>query len=153
MNKKSFTVRQAFWDQDRPALRMIRETVFVQEQQVPIELEWDDNDQTAVHILATDKEGAPIGTGRLLVDGQIGRMAVLNAYRGKGVGGAILEQLLAQGDTCHLTHLFLNAQTAAVQFYKRYGFHEVGTEFIEAGIPHKRMERDENEQRDRGTHQ
>lgn len=146
MNKQTFTVRQAFWNQDRQALRMIREAVFVQEQQVPIELEWDDKDQTAVHIMATDREGAPIGTGRLLSDGQIGRMAVLHVYRGKGVGGAILEQLLAQGETRRLPHFFLNAQITAVQFYKRYGFHEVGTEFFEAGIPHKRMERDQNEQ-------
>ena len=152
MNRADFNVSQAFWDRDMSALRMIREAVFVEEQQVPIKLEWDDKDETAVHILATDKEGAPIGTGRLLVDGQIGRMAVLNAYRGKGVGGAILEQLLAQADTRDLPHLFLNAQTAAIEFYKRYKFHEVGTEFLEAEIPHKRMERDKDEQRDRGTH-
>jgi hypothetical protein len=73
----SFVVRRADWDRDREDLRRVREAVFVREQQVPLELEWDGLDEACVHVLALDGGGLPIGTGRLLPDGHIGRMAVL----------------------------------------------------------------------------
>lgn len=122
-------------------LRAVRETVFIGEQRVPIEEEWDEHDAECVHVLATDEQGTPIGTGRLLPDGHIGRMAVLAHYRGRGVGAAILERLLLEAQHRGHKHLVLNAQTHAIEFYARFGFVAEGDEFQEAGIPHRRMTR------------
>jgi predicted GNAT family N-acyltransferase len=140
MNSPDFSLRRASWQQDSAALSKVRKIVFLQEQKVPEELEWDGEDKAAIHVLAIDAKGQPIGTGRLLPGGQIGRMAVLPSRRNQGIGGAILEQLQRIADTSGISPLFLNAQTGAINFYKRHGFHTVGAEFMEAGIPHCRME-------------
>lgn len=138
-----FTVRLCAWPGDAGDLRLVREAVFVREQGVPVELEWDGLDETAVHALAVTGRGDPVGTGRLLPDGHIGRMAVLAAWRGRGVGGALLDALMdvarRRGDRL----LILNAQTRATRFYARWGFRPEGPEFSEAGIPHRRMVRHE----------
>ncbi len=84
----------ANWQDNGPALRAIRETVFIHEQHVPVELEWDEFDADCLHILAVDLTGKPIGTARLLPDGHIGRMAVLREWSSHGVGGALLQRLL-----------------------------------------------------------
>ena len=136
---KSFTVRFANWQADGPALRAIRETVFIHEQHVPVELEWDEFDAVCLHILAVDSAGNPIGTARLLPDGHIGRMAVLKEWRGRGVGGVLLQRLLEKAKKRHLRLAIVNAQTYAAGFYTRFGFRTVGEEFIDAGIPHVRM--------------
>jgi predicted GNAT family N-acyltransferase len=139
-----FTVRVVSWNEAAAQLSAVRRAVFIEEQQVPEELEWDGEDEGALHVLATDHAGLPIGTGRLLLHAQrahIGRMAVLPAWRRKGVGSAILRALLdaarARGCTAH----FLNAQTYAAPFYERFDFAREGTEFMDAGIPHQRMTR------------
>jgi predicted GNAT family N-acyltransferase len=90
----NFTVRLASWGDDQSALRDVRREVFIIEQQVPEALEWDDADAISVHVLALDARGLPIGTGRLLADGQIGRMAVVRDWRRHGVGSTILLDLL-----------------------------------------------------------
>jgi len=110
-----FSVRAATWHEDRAALQALRSEVFVVEQRVPEELEWDEVDATCIHVLAVDDQGRPLGTGRLLPDGQIGRMAVLPQWRRQGVGGAILEFLL---DCAHRRRIavYLNAQTHAIGF-------------------------------------
>ena len=136
---KSFTVRLANWQDDGPALRAIRETVFVHEQHVSAELEWDEFDASCLHILAVDSAGNPIGTARLLPDGHIGRMAVLREWRGRGVGSTLLQRLLAEAKKRHLRLAIVNAQTYAAGFYTRSGFRTEGEEFIDAGIPHVRM--------------
>ena len=136
---KSFTVRLANWQADAPALRTIRETVFVHEQQVPVELEWDEFDASCLHILALDSVDNPIGTARLLPDGHIGRIAVLKEWRGRGVGTALLQRLLEEAKKRHLEVAIVNAQTYAARFYTRSGFQTAGEEFIDAGIPHVRM--------------
>ena len=107
---------------------------------MPEELEWDEADERAYHVLAMDDEGEPIGTGRLKLDCQIGRMAVLKRWRGRGVGSAILEALLdlARKEGC--TAVRLHAQTQALPFYEKFGFKARGAEFDEAGIPHREME-------------
>jgi predicted GNAT family N-acyltransferase len=132
-------VREADWGRDRDALRAVRETVFVREQGVPIELEWDGLDPDCLHLLAETPEGEAIGTARLLPDGHLGRMAVLSGWRGRGVGKALLEGLIAAGRRRGLARLALNAQTYALDFYARMGFVVSGDEFIDAGIPHRRM--------------
>src|SRR5262249_30225338 len=135
----TFTVRRADWERDRESLRRVRTAVFVDEQSVPPPLEWDGLDDDCLHVLAEDSHGPPIGTGRLLPDGHIGRMAVIAAWRGRGVGGAILSELLCCAAGQGLTEVVLNAQTHAVGFYARYGFSAEGAAFLDAGIEHRRM--------------
>ena len=129
----------ANWQDNGPALCAIRETVFIHEQHVPVELEWDEFDADCLHILAVDSTGKPIGTARLLPDGHIGRMAVLKEWRSHGVGGALLQRLLEEAKRRHLRLAVVNAQTYAVGFYTKFGFRTTGEEFIDAGIPHVRM--------------
>lgn len=135
---RKFQVRSASWHEDRATLRDLRHRVFVVEQGVPEELEWDDADAGCMHVLALDEHNRPIGTGRLLPDGQIGRMAVLPQWRRRGVGSAILEFLLDRARERGLA-VYLNAQTQAVGFYARHGLVAQGEEFMDAGIPHRRM--------------
>jgi len=129
------------WDRARADARPIRLAVFVEEQRVPVEIEWDDQDDRSLHALAYSEEGRAIATGRLLPDGHIGRMAVLKEWRGKGVGGAILERLVAAARERGDKEIELFAQTHAREFYRRFGFVESGAVFEEAGIPHQVMRR------------
>jgi len=130
------------WDEARAQASPIRFTVFVEEQRVPVEIEWDDQDERSFHALAYSPSGEAVATGRLLPDGHIGRMAVLREWRGKGVGGAILQRLLAAARERGDKQIELFAQTHAIEFYRRHGFVEGGEIFEEAGIPHQAMRRD-----------
>lgn len=129
------------WDAQRDAARPIRYEVFVLEQGVPLEIEWDDMDPLCVHAVAYD-DGRAVATGRLLPDGHIGRMAVRGVARGRSIGSAILDALMAQAKARGDRAVILNAQTHAAPFYLRHGFVPEGEEFIEAGIPHVRMRHD-----------
>jgi predicted GNAT family N-acyltransferase len=128
------------WDSQRDAARAVRYEVFVVEQKVPVELEWDEMDAQCVHALVFDCEEA-VATGRLLPDGHIGRMAVRKPARGQGIGGMILDALIEQARWRGDRAVMLNAQTHAEPFYARYGFVREGEEFMEAGIPHVHMRR------------
>jgi predicted GNAT family N-acyltransferase len=128
------------WGADRPQLQDVRRRVFIVEQQVPEEEEWDDDDLVAVHVLAT-RNREPVGTGRLSPAGKIGRMAVLSEVRGHGVGSRILGLLIREASHRGLLDVHLNAQVQAMPFYKKFGFRAEGMEFMEAGIPHRRMHR------------
>lgn len=132
-------LRLARWPEDAPMLREVRELVFVNEQHVPVELEWDGIDIDCVHALALNENGEPIGTGRLLPDGHIGRMAVLKHWRGRGVGSQIMKLLMDEGSRRNHSGLILNAQVSAVPFYEQFGFISRGSVFEEAGIPHMEM--------------
>ena len=136
-----FGVEAGSWNELGEQARQIRETVFVEEQRVPRDLEMDEHDAVSRHVIARDAEGGAIGTGRLLPDGHIGRMAVLAEWRGKGVGRALLERLLEEAARLDQRRLALHAQTRACGFYRRFGFVEEGPEFMEAGIPHRTMVR------------
>ncbi len=120
MNK--IRVRVADWQKDNAELRRIREAVFIAEQSVPPELEWDAEDDEAVHFLAYEGEYA-IGTARLLGDGHIGRVSVLKDWRG-------------------LKRQLLTAQVYAIPFYERLGFQVASGEFLDAGLPHVDMVRE-----------
>ena len=133
-------VRTANWADEAPEVRAIRNQVFVREQRVPAEHEWDGRDDEALHLLAFDHRGDAVGTARLLPDGQIGRMAVRGERRGFGVGRALLDAAVAAARKRGDYEVFLNAQTHAQDFYARAGFMPVGPEFEEAGIAHQRME-------------
>ena len=137
-NKSKYQINQANWHDDNAALRLVRELVFIKEQSVPEELEWDDDDEAATHILAKDDSGNPVGTARLLSNGKIGRIAVLPDWRNMGVGSSLLHFIL---NICHQKELqpFLEAQTHAIGFYQPFGFVVEGEEFMDAGIPHFRM--------------
>ncbi|MRW84721.1 GNAT family N-acetyltransferase [Pseudoduganella sp. FT26W] len=121
--------------------KLIRFEVFVEEQNVPAELEMDQMDAVCLHAVAYDADGTPIGTGRLLPDGHIGRMAVRKIARGSGVGGELLQALMAQARARGDQYVALSAQTHAAPFYERHGFAIEGEEFYEAGIAHINMQR------------
>lgn len=132
-------VETGSWGQVQPLASAIRFEVFVREQRVPIEEELDAADTQCVHALAFDASGKVIGTGRLLPDGHLGRMAVLNANRGRGVGAAILLRLIEQARIQGFVDVVLSAQTHAKGFYAKYGFVEEGDEYLDANIPHIQM--------------
>lgn len=134
-----FGVRVADWHADRDGIVALRTAVFVDEQRVPPELEHDGQDPDCVHVVAEDDAGQVIGTGRLLADGHVGRMAVSAAWRGRGVGHALLEALLACARARGFAAVELHAQTTAIGFYERAGFKAEGAEFEEAGLRHRRM--------------
>ena len=134
-----FTLRILAWPDALPLARPVRERVFIEEQSVPRELEWDEWDEHSDHAVACDSRGEAIGTARLLPDGRIGRMAVLRQWRRQGVGAALLEALLEQARKRSLLLITLHAQISAAAFYRRFGFSERGGEFFEAGIPHVEM--------------
>lgn len=135
----NFTIVNADWKRDRMALKLVRETVFVLEQHVPPEMEWDELDENAFHVLARDHNAQPIGAGRLTQDFRIGRMAVLKEWRGEGVGTALLQQLTQHARARGDKEIVLNAQVSAIPFYANHGYSEEGARFIEAGILHQRM--------------
>ena len=127
------------WAELQQEAKIIRTQVFVEEQNVPVDIELDDMDVHCLHALAYHETGQAMGTGRLLPDGHIGRMAVLPAYRNMGVGAAILRALMAQAKLRGQTSVQLNAQIAAENFYRRHGFVRQGEQFQEAGITHVHM--------------
>ena len=128
------------WDKARAHAAPVRLVVFVDEQRVPAELEMDDADPHCLHAVAFDGARA-VGTGRLLPDGHIGRMAVLKEFRGKGVGGEILERLMEAARRRGDREIVLSAQTHALAFYRAHGFEVFGPVYEEAGIPHQDMRR------------
>jgi glucose-6-phosphate 1-epimerase len=136
----SVPVEVCSWAEGERVLSQLRRTVFIEEQQVPEEQEWDGEDVHALHFLAT-VENKPVGCARLLPDGHIGRMAVLKEWRGHGAGRRLMKVILMEAEKLKLGHLFLNAQSRAVGFYTKFGFNQVGAEFSDAHIPHVRMER------------
>ena len=135
-----FAVRLCDWDAACDEARPIRESVFVREQGVPLELELDEWDACSDHALAYAADGRAVGTGRLLPDGHIGRMAVLMDWRGRGAGAALLKELMDLARRRGHRRARLNAQTSATGFYRRYGFETVGIEFMDAGIAHIAMQ-------------
>jgi predicted GNAT family N-acyltransferase len=122
-------------------VHQVRDVVFVQEQQVPRDLERDALDPLSHHVLARDAAGTPIGTARLTPEHRIGRMAVLSAWRGRGVGDALLVALLDEARRRHWPDVSLHAQITAEAFYARHGFLPEGERFFEAGIEHQAMRR------------
>lgn len=137
----AFAIHQTDWAHDAERLSAIRRTVFIDGQGVPEALEWDEDDAEALHLLATCADGTPIGCARLLPDGHIGRMAVLPARRGRGVGRALLAAAIRLAQRQGHATLRLSAQTHAAGFYAVAGFVAVGDPYEEAGIPHISMQK------------
>lgn len=142
-------VRKADWHDDMVDIMRIREAVFINEQNVPPEQEWDELDATkAIHFLAVDGIYA-MGTARLIPEehkkARISRVAVLKDWRGLHVGDALLNTLIAEATKQNYTTLSLTAQKYAIPFYQRFGFEVVSDEFVEVGIPHVEMRRSQQQ--------
>ncbi|MFF8928558.1 GNAT family N-acetyltransferase [Streptomyces longwoodensis] len=150
----SYTVRVVADLADREACFAVRKEVFVGEQGVPEEIEYDAYDAVAVHVLAVREDGLPLGTGRLLHGeaalgrtggdpsvGSLGRLAVSRAARGLGVGAALVRAVEDAARARGLAAVDLHAQTQALGFYERLGYVAYGPEFPDAGIPHRAMRR------------
>lgn len=129
------------WDTLRAEAEAVRFEVFVLEQKVPAEIEIDEWDPQCLHALARDAAGTVLGTGRLLPDGHIGRMAVRRHARGMGVGSALLTALMQAAQERGMQQVALSAQTHAMPFYARFGFEAYGEVYDDAGIPHRMMRR------------
>ncbi|MGD8812250.1 MAG: GNAT family N-acetyltransferase [Thioalkalispiraceae bacterium] len=134
----NFVIKQTRFHDDENAIRLIREQVFINEQHVPVELEWDGLDDEAIHLLVTTNKH-PVATARLLADGHIGRMAVLPGFRRQGIGSTMLSRLVELAKQKGLSSVFLSAQVAAIDFYQKHGFTIDSDVYMDAGIPHRDM--------------
>ncbi|MFE6411191.1 GNAT family N-acetyltransferase [Streptomyces sp. NPDC057837] len=154
MSEPGYAVRAVEDPADRAACFAVRKEVFVREQGVPEDLEYDAYDAGAVHVLAVREDGVPLGTGRLLVGeaavaqtgadasvGSLGRLAVTAHARGLGVGAALVRALEEEARARGLAAVDLHAQTHALGFYQRLGYAAYGSEYLEAGLPHQAMRR------------
>jgi YbgC/YbaW family acyl-CoA thioester hydrolase len=145
--KTMVEVRLGSWQTLGAEAQRIRAAVFIEEQQIPADMEWDDADDTpdCIHAVAYNRFGLALATGRLLehVPGtaKIGRMAVLPSMRGACIGRAVLDALMVAARARGDREVLLHAQTSAVPFYLRAGFQTRGSEFDEAGIAHVEMVR------------
>lgn len=135
----NFHLSQVSWRTHSSQLKAVREQVFIVEQQVPIDLEWDGLDETAQHLLAVDAAGEAIGCARLLDNGSIGRMAVLKAWRGCGVGSALLNMAITIHRQQGAQIIQLSAQMHAIPFYGKLGFEVCSEPYLDANILHVDM--------------
>jgi len=131
-------IRIVDWQHKQDALQAIRKSVFIDEQHVPKELEWDGLDTECTQFLAS-YNSTPVATARLTPQGQIGRMAVLKDFRGRGIGSQLLAAVIEQAKHSGHKQVFLHAQVNVINFYEQHGFTAVGDVFIDAGIEHRSM--------------
>ena len=137
-NLKIETVK---WIDGYVPLMMIREKVFIKEQKVRPQLEWDDIDEKAIHFLVCKDEKA-IGCARAFVienHMQLGRMAVLKEYRGEGIGSNLIEKAVTIAKLNQLSSIYISAQCHAINFYKKFGFKVTSDIYLDAEIPHRDM--------------
>lgn len=140
MLEEDFGIKVVNWDTHADLLKVVREKVFVQEQHVPVALEWDGMDEAATHLLALNRAGEAIGCARLIGDGSIGRMAVLKPWRGLGVGRALLTKAVSTYRQLGVTQITLSAQVHAIPFYEKSGFTCCSKPYLDAGILHVDMQ-------------
>ena len=133
-----FSVKQGSWDQLQQDAKLIRKLVFISEQNIPEQDEWDDQDAISQHFVVYD-QNQPIATARLLANNSVGRVAVLKAYRGQGIGRLIMLEIIAYAQAQKRPSLQLSSQVHAVSFYEKLGFSIQGDEYDECGIPHIEM--------------
>ena len=129
------------WIDGLSQLKNIREKVFIQEQKVTPQLEWDGMDEKAIHFLVFNDKAA-IGCARAIVikdHMQLGRMAVLKEYRGQGIGSALLEKAMTIAKLNQLSAIYISAQCHAIDFYKKFGFEVKSDIYLDAEIPHRDM--------------
>jgi predicted GNAT family N-acyltransferase len=139
--KNNLKVEIVKWIDDHAQLKNIREQVFIQDQKVTPELEWDGIDEKAIHFLVF-KDNEAIGCARAIVIKnymQLGRMAVLKKYRGIGIGSALLEKAIVTAKLKQLTSIHISAQCYAIDFYVKFGFEVISDIYLDAEIPHRDM--------------
>lgn len=129
------------WEKDSAAIRSVRNTVFTVEQGISESLDFDGRDGECVHVLARLGDGEIVGTARMLPDGHVGRIAVHEPWRGKGVGTRMVEYLTKVARDRGFPEIYLHSQARAAEFYTRLGFETRGETFMEAGIEHVLMVR------------
>lgn len=139
-NKNKLLIREVSWQEAQAQLSHIRQEVFILEQHVPVELEWDEHDEYAIHLLALGEKNEAIGCARILPKGLIGRMAVLKPWRRQGVGRSLLDYAIAVCETQGWNIMSLSAQIQAIPFYEKAGFKVCGEQYMDAGIPHRDMQ-------------
>jgi predicted GNAT family N-acyltransferase len=138
--KPIFNIEIVTWASHERHLRLVREQVFIVEQNVPTWVEWDEHDKTATHLLAYDAERRPIGCARLLETGRVGRMGVFKAWRGCGVGRALLDKAITIFKEKGFSKVTLSSQTHAIQFYEKAGFCVISEAYIDVNIWHVDMQ-------------
>ena len=132
------------WIDEYELLTMIREKVFIEEQEVTSQLEWDGMDKDAIHFLAF-KDKKAVGCARAFVIQnrmQLGRMAVLKKYRGEGIGSALIEIAMTLAKLNQLSGIYISAQCHAINFYKKFGFEVTSDIYLDVEIPHRDMKLD-----------
>ncbi|MEO0996949.1 MAG: GNAT family N-acetyltransferase [Pseudomonadota bacterium] len=125
-------------------MKRIRTAVFIIEQNVPEAEEWDGLDEVSTHFLALAEKRDTVGTARLEPTGKIGRIAVMESYRGCGIGSLLLRAAVREARRQRLDPIYMHAQTHAGAFYERHGFRRYGQPFLEAGIEHVKMRLERN---------
>nr|WP_298412742.1 GNAT family N-acetyltransferase [uncultured Halomonas sp.] len=140
-------IHQGSWQQLKSAASDIRRLVFIEEQAVPVDEEWDGRDPQCLHFLVCRNDHA-IATARLLSDGHIGRVAVIKEARGQGIGEQLMRRIIASASQRGDREVLLDAQLHALSFYRKLGFEAFGAEFLDAGIPHRSMRLTLNDQCD-----
>ena len=136
--KNNLKVEIVKWIDGHTQLKNIREKVFIQEQKVTPELEWDGMDEKAIHFLVFKDEKA-IGCARAIVIKsrmQLGRMAVLKEYRGQGAGSTLIEKAIVTAKLKQLSGIHISAQCNAINFYVKFGFEVMGDTYLDAEILH-----------------
>lgn len=139
-----FTVETGDWPRLGADATLIRDAVFFREQRIAALHEWDDADLDALHVVAyraSARGRQPVGTGRLLPGGAIGRLAVLEEARRRGIGSHMLRILIARAAGRGDAAVWLYSQSRVVPFYERHGFTKIGEPFEEAGVEHVEMRR------------
>jgi len=130
------------WNSSKDQITFVRKQVFIIEQGIDPEDEWDEHDEDAVHFVTFGTTAVPTGTCRLTEEGQLGRLAVLPAYRHQGYGEMLMTKAIKVAREMGLRKVFLNAQVDVQQFYTKQNFRSDGKIFLEAGKMHVRMERE-----------
>ena len=133
-----FTIRTGSWDELQNDAKLIREQVFIQEQQIAVADEWDAEDAVSLHFVVYDQD-QPIATARLLQNNSVGRVAVLKSHRGTGIGKLLMQQIIQQAKHQQREFLKLSSQVHAIQFYAGLGFKVEGEQYLDCGIPHIEM--------------
>lgn len=135
-------IERVAWSEHESELAAVRQAVFIDEQGVPENLEWDGEDADSIHFLARTREGSPVGCVRLLPSGQISRLSVLETWRHQGIGKTLLDAVEDEARQRSMAEIYLHAQTQATHFYEAAGFTVSGGIFLEANIPHRQMLKD-----------
>ena len=139
--KNNLKIEIVKWIDGLSQLKNIREKVFIQEQKVTPQLEWDGMDEKAIHFLVFNDKAA-IGCARAIVikdHMQLGRMAVLKEYRCQGIGSALIEKAMTIAKLNQLSAIYISAQCHAIDFYKKFGFEVKSDIYLDAEIPHRDM--------------